>query len=153
MTLGKSLEIIPYRAFMDCSSLKDVVIPASVKEIEYGAFGGCPLVSVTSESSVPTTLDGNGFSSNTYSGATLNVPAGCRGAYASATSWKNFIHIVEDGESGIDTVISADNDTEVMICNLNGVVLYRGQYCDRPQLPRGVYVVTADGKSRKLIIK
>ena len=37
----EGVEHIPYKAFMNCSALTEIIIPESVKSIGYEAFNGC----------------------------------------------------------------------------------------------------------------
>ena len=152
LTIGKGVELIPYRAFMDCPSLKEVVIPSSVKEIQSEAFANCILKSVVSENPIPPVLNSSAFSSVTYSNAELRVPAYTREKYISAPSWKNFSHISEEGGSGL-TDLPQDDESEVIIYSINGVSVYTGKYKEMPKLQNGIYIITVDGKTRKLIIK
>ena len=78
-------------AFAANDALASVVLPASVKTIESGAFALCPqLKSIKVETTVPPTAAADCFDTETYATATLTVPTGYTTTYAAAEGWKNF---------------------------------------------------------------
>ena len=83
-------------AFEYCSGLTSVTIPNSLTSIGQYAFSGCSgLTSFVSEIQDPFEIKENVFSSDTYSTATLTVPAGTKSKYQSTNYWNKFTNIVE----------------------------------------------------------
>ena len=79
-----------YGAFLDCTALTSIEIPASVETIGECAFYGdfeLRLFKIGTE--IPPTCENYAFSGiNPYS--VLKVPSGCADAYKAATEWKRF---------------------------------------------------------------
>ena len=109
---------IPKSTFENCTSLKNITIPHSIREIESDAFNGCTnldsislgynlqnietdafancsaLKNITLYSETPPTC--GSFSNDAYINAVVNVPEGCLSAYQAAAPWENFWNIKED---------------------------------------------------------
>lgn len=104
-------------AFSDCWQAEDIIIPSSVTSIGEVAFsrGYSHLTKVTSYMTNPVPISYNTFGQNNYDSytyATLYVPAGTKAKYEATEGWKEFKNIVEmveldpiDGE----TTVSTDN--------------------------------------------
>ena len=112
-------------AFMNCSELTSVEIPASVASIGEQAFYDCTaLSSVICLGATPPTMGAsNVFSTTTYNSALLYVPKDCKSTYQSANWWKNFTHIEEPSYSfvvdGIYYNITSTNTVEVTYKDIN----------------------------------
>ena len=92
--IPNSVTDLGYYAFGGCSSLTSVTIPNSVTSIGDWAFSGCSnLTSVTVGWTTPLSISASTFSNR--ANATLNVPAGCEAAYEAADYWNEFMEIVE----------------------------------------------------------
>ena len=129
--------------FYGCSSLTSVEIPGSVKSIDGSTFVGCSsLTSVTSLIEEPFKLSGIIFSDDTYTNATLYVPAGTKEKYEATEGWKNFANIVELDDVGIDAVDAQPaSSADAPVYNLNG---------QRVNVPvNGVYIKNG----RKVLVK
>ena len=109
---------IPRSTFQNCTSLKTITIPHSVREIGFDAFNGCTnldsislgynlqnietdafancsaLKNITLYSETPPTC--GSFSNDAYINTLVNVPEGCLSAYQAAAPWKNFWNMKED---------------------------------------------------------
>lgn len=104
---------------------------------------------------------------------TLHVPAGSRKAYASAPFWEDFDTIVEDSGAGVDEAtadtagwgctcvaggieISGLADGAVRVFTPDGRLIRQTPTDGRPttiQLPAGIYVVNAAGRSLKVAVR
>ncbi|MCI6143650.1 MAG: leucine-rich repeat protein [Bacteroidales bacterium] len=122
ISLPVALNTIGKRAFAGCHSLEKIVIPDAVFTIESDAFNLCyylkevvfgsnlkdigtsafreseKLTRITCTSSEPPTLHEGVFSSKIYQTALVQIPKGSKAAYQTATEWKEFNAIVEEGE-------------------------------------------------------
>lgn len=86
-------------AFNPCYSLKEVVFGSNLKDIGTSAFRESEkLTRITCTSSEPPTLHEGVFSSKIYQTALVQIPKGSKAAYQTATEWKEFNAIVEEGE-------------------------------------------------------
>ena len=75
IVLPNSLKKINSDAFNGCASLKSIDIPSGVKEIESGAFENCPtLTRVTVKSGIPPKVNKSSFSKSFLYEGTLFVP-------------------------------------------------------------------------------
>ena len=93
VTIPNSVTSIGGSAFSGCSGLTEITIPESVTSIGDSAFMDCENISVINIlANTPPELD-NGFSSTTYSTATLKVPCNTKDAYENANEWSNFQNI------------------------------------------------------------
>ena len=127
-----SVTTIGSGAFYGCSGLTSINIPAGVTTIGYGAFQSCSgLTSITSLIREPFEVMSI-VSDDTYSTATLYVPAGTIDAYKATADWNKFEKIVEiggtvlkgdvneDGEVGIGDIVAITN---FMAGNAGGMTL------------------------------
>ena len=117
---GYNVTSIGERAFSNCTALTSVTIPASVTSIGEAAFEGCDLAEVISLIENPFDIDNFVFSDNTYSNATLTIPAGTKAAYQAKGGWKSFKNIL-----AIDETISTS--TAITIGSY-GVGTFSSQY-------------------------
>ncbi|HAE23793.1 MAG TPA: hypothetical protein DCG33_00490 [Prevotellaceae bacterium] len=106
-------------AFNPCYSLKEVTFGIHVKDIGTSAFRGSEeLTRITCTSSEPPTLHEGVFSSKIYQTALVQIPKGSKAAYQTATEWKEFNAIVEEGEetgsynSYLETGFTSENVTK-----------------------------------------
>ena len=99
VAIPDSVTSIGNYAFYYCSSLTSVTIPNSVTEIGYEAFGWCSsLTEVFCKSTIPPTLYGNVFDSNTSHGLVIYVPKGYLETYKSAAGWCDYASLIlEEG--------------------------------------------------------
>lgn len=159
LTLPEGTERIGQGAFSWCTELTDVELPSTLSKVEFAAFAFCnKLRGVKVErAQAPEAPSTNlPFSSTAYSTATLSVPQGARSSYNTAPGWDRFSNIEEYTPSGIDG-IEADGicsgETKWQIHDTRGVCLGRG--VGNPVMPQrpGVYILTRDGQSNKIVIR
>ena len=150
--IPSSVEYIYYAAFSNCRSLTSVTIPSSVKDIGSYAFNGPKLSTIVSliEDPSPIVIVGKGqiwstFSDDTFTKATLYVPAGSVEKYKTTYGWKDFGHIVPLDEGMSVKVMESDNDSPSEYFLLNG------QQVDQPQ--KGLTIVKTGKKAVKVLVK
>ncbi|MDR1348496.1 MAG: leucine-rich repeat protein, partial [Prevotellaceae bacterium] len=99
VTIPGNVKTIGEYAFSVCFNLKTVNISAGVTAIGLGAFGKCTLTDVTVAWTDPATVTVDAGAFDSFSTATLHVPAGTKSKYETAAVWKNFGTIVEYGDA------------------------------------------------------
>ncbi|MGE5447310.1 MAG: leucine-rich repeat protein [Bacteroidales bacterium] len=122
--LPESLRAIDYNAFSNCMELTSIKIPSKVEYIQSDAFSNCINVkSIYSYAAVPPNL-GNGqenvFGNVRKETCILYVPKGTKELYAKAHGWKDFTHIVELGDfelSATELSIEAEPTVETVMVN------------------------------------
>lgn len=120
----KTARAISSEAFMGCTGIRKVIIPASVVDIEKGAFYYLEnLTDFTNYSTTPQTIEEGTFSDVPFEytdvsrKAKLHVLEGCGEAYASAPYWNRF-NIIEDLPAGSTPAPGYDGEM-----NANGFIL------------------------------
>ena len=119
----KTTRVISSEAFAGCRGIKKVIIPASVVDIEKGAFHYLDeLTDFTNYATTPQTIEEGTFSDSPFEyaearKAKLHVQEGCGEAYASAPYWNRF-NIVEDIPAGSTPTPGYDGEMDV-----NGFIL------------------------------
>ena len=94
VTLPERLQKVSTLAFAECPDLVEVTIPQSVTSIGDGAFLHCyKLSKVRVMATIPPSC---GYIAFFNIDATLYVPQGLRGVYASARGWSDFKTIIEE---------------------------------------------------------
>ena len=83
MSIGKN-------AFLNCSSLETIAIPAEVGRIYMAAFKNTGLKSVYVYPETPPSLDDATVFENTPSDMVIYVPHGCLAAYSAASYWSTY---------------------------------------------------------------
>ena len=92
INLSSTLKIIKSRAFQGCKSLRSLVIPASVVQVDVDALWADSLKTIVMESSLPPEMTGNVKDDDwRYKDTTLLVPPDAVAAYKVAPGWKCFI--------------------------------------------------------------
>lgn len=167
--------------FARCSSIKSVTFPSTMEYINgfracenlcsisikskaviaIGAFNSCPsLETVNCYVCEPPILDNNAYygdSMNAFYNSypelmTLHVPEGTKVIYENTYGWKDFGDIIDDlpNDSGVDEV-SIDESKPIEILNLNGILVFAG--IGDYNLPKGVYIIRQEAKSKKVFVK
>ena len=134
-----------------------------------GAFKKCSaLKEVTVKNPTPPT--GAEFSNTAYSNATLIVTDNTVSLFQVTDGWKEFLNIVDETSAGIDPITIAnncplsvsidgmvyegDNDAYILIYGIDGKGQYSGIVSSGQSIamPKGIYIVTLNGKSIKVKI-
>ena len=113
-----------------CPNLKEIDIPASVKEII--GFNGCSsIITIKCRATTPPNVKGyNPFENNTYLNATLYVPKGSVDSYKSDQIWGKFFDVQEANDSPnakqkCDTpIITYENKMICFNCNTPNVIFH-----------------------------
>ena len=114
VNIPESVTNISDAAFYNCSSLTSIIIPESVTNIGEYAFYGCSgLQSIQSKIIEPFTISFETFSIDTYSTATLYVPAVSIGLYLSTDGWMNFQNIIGMGSSTLTLTVTDEGGNEI----------------------------------------
>ena len=160
MTIPNSVTAICEEAFRDCSSLTSVTIGNSVATIGEGAFDGCSgLTSLYSFATVPPTCEDEVFDGIDKSTCILCVPDGCVSAYKCAYGWKEFLNIMGNEDVSIDGGVEVSLEGGVLHCGgvdtmvytLAGAPVYSGS--GDVELAAGAYIVVANGRATKVVVK
>ena len=151
VTIPESVISIGGYAFAGCSGLISVTIPESVTSIGISAFKGCGnLTSIYYSAKNPIVADESIFSGETYSNATLYVPAEAIDKCKQIEPWKYFSNIEEYDFSGIEDVFAEfDSTLPYEVYNLNGVMI--GNSIDN--LAHGIYIVRQGDTVKKIAVK
>lgn len=104
ISIPSSVTTIEEWVFENCSGLNTISIPSSVNAIGNYAFYNCTgLNSIYAHRPVPVdfTTSNNVFDYVNKNNCMLFVPAGSKSLYQAANQWKDFVNIVEEGNSGL----------------------------------------------------
>lgn len=136
------VETIGASAFYWNTSLKGVILPATLKSIASDGFYSCEaLEEITCLAVVPPTCGNNNvFRYLDTSKCKLLVPEGSIDAYKAADVWKDFFNI-ETGLNGI----SADAEASAEWFDL------RGRSISTPR--KGLNIIRQNGKTKKVVIR
>lgn len=162
ITIPEGVTCIGIYTFRNCSSLTSITLPEGVTEIGGDAFRFCSsLTSITSMNVTPP-LIGDGYTFDGFDKSIpVYVPKQSVEAYKSAKYWKNFTNIQGIDDTPITDVV-ADSVSIRLIGNafiVEGAESYAvyalsGQNLGKVEsLERGVYIVVADGVSKKIVVK
>lgn len=120
------------------TDLQEVILPRFVYMGNY-SFAYChDLVSVTALQKNPFEIPDNCFSEETYEKTTLFVPEGSVEKYRATEGWKNFVHIVERGDTGISNLTTDSKPFDIYDVNGHKV---RTAATSLDGLPKGLYIV------------
>lgn len=171
--LPEQIEVLANSSFRDCN-LRDIVIPANVKELKYAVFWGNKNVEeVVCKSEIPPVCEEFSFDNECYKKATLYVPEKSVNAYKGADTWKNFkkVSAIENynavGEISMDLpagILSIDGRVlhfnasvkhNIVVSSINGARIYAGNKAiESLELPfPGVYIISINGRKSKIIVR
>lgn len=142
-----SNDVIGSRAFLGCSGLTSLTLPADITSIGDEAFQGCSgLTSIYVYAEKVPKIDSNAFKGVDAKKCTLYVPMGTRYDYCASDFGDYFENIVEFEATGIDkTTISTDVE-EVARYSVNG------QRLSAPT--KGLNIVKySDGSVKKVAVR
>ena len=133
--------------FVNCASLKSVILPATLKQLSEGNFYECAsLVSVTSLAPEPPVAEPYSFDDAVKLSATLYVPDASLTAYQSADVWKDFYEVKGITASGITSPMLSSSVSTAGIYNLSG--------CRMQKASRGINLIRMnDGRTGKTLCR
>lgn len=156
-----------------CGNKRETIyIPNSVRFIGYNTFTGAKNIkNVYVNNTMPPVLNGS-FDSSVKKEGTLYVPKGSYNNYWLADKWGDFINIIETDIPTSNEIVSHSNEYEIqtisngiLVCtnkpinvsiyNIHGQILVNKTISGGKviNLPKGIYIVSADNKTHKIIIK
>ncbi|MDR0834663.1 MAG: leucine-rich repeat domain-containing protein [Candidatus Symbiothrix sp.] len=171
VTIGNSVKSIGDSAFENCTGLTSVTIPNCVTSIGDRAFEGCTGIKEIHMKNPTPPSGGYSFSVSVDKKiCKLYVPKGSYMAYWIAVGWGDFVNIIEEDATAINTinkdkiainsnangiVLATKEATSVSVFNIAGQKAYQSVIngCAEISLNKGVYVVRVDNESQKVVVK
>lgn len=147
--IPEGVQIIESAAFMNQTDKKmtGLTIPSTVTSIEMNAFNWVGYLEyVSCEATTPPAAGEDAFNAYTRSTANLIVPESAVGAYRNAPVWKDFRYINGVDYASVDDII-ADQNTEEIWYDL------MGNKVNPDNVTPGIYIVSRNGKTEKVIIR
>lgn len=147
---------IIFESFSQCKKLTSVIIPNSVKQIQFYAFSGCTgLIRVDNYCEASVFIDHDVFENADVESAVLHVLRGKKAEFEQHEVWGQFGTIIDDlveynaiDEVGADGTANFDPIAPMDVYNMQGVRVAGSL----DNLPAGVYIVCQGAKSFKLKI-
>ena len=142
-----SNDVIGSRAFLGCSGLTSLTLPAGITSIGDEAFQGCSgLTSIYVYAEKVPKIDSNAFKGVDAKKCTLYVPMGTRYDYCASDFGDYFENIVEFEATGIDKTTTSTDVEEVVRYSVNG------QRLSAPT--KGLNIVKySDGSVKKVAVR
>ena len=142
-----SNDVIGSRAFLGCSGLTSLTLPADITSIGDEAFQGCSgLTSIYVYAEKVPKIDSNAFKGVDAKKCTLYVPMGTRDDYCASDFGDYFENIVEFEATGIDKTTTSTDVEEVVRYSVNG------QRLSAPT--KGLNIVKySDGSVKKVAVR
>lgn len=174
INISDNITSIGNNAFLGCKTLTSIDIPKGVTSIGESAFYNCTALKEIhamplTPPLIPTSADKEPFENVNKSGCVLYVPAESVDSYKAADVWKDFLNIT-GVNSGVDE-IAGDGTDAVRVsngkvtANADGIVakIYTvsgALVADRilnadesVELPGGLYIIVANGRPVKAIVR
>ncbi len=142
-----SNDVIGSRAFLGCSGLTSLTLPADITSIGDEAFQGCSgLTSIYVYAEKVPKIDSNAFKGVDAKKCTVYVPMGTRDDYCASDFGDYFENIVEFEATGIDKTTTSTDVEEVGRYSVNG------QRLSAPT--KGLNIVKySDGSVKKVAVR
>ena len=142
-----SNDVIGSRAFLGCSGLTSLTLPAGITSIGDEAFQGCSgLTSIYVYAEKVPKIDSNAFKGVDAKKCTVYVPMGTRYDYCASDFGDYFENIVEFEATGIDKTTTSTDVEEVVRYSVNG------QRLSAPT--KGLNIVKySDGSVKKVAVR
>lgn len=99
LEIPKGIQIIGWNTISGSPNLESIVIPVTVREIEFNAFGNAAFKSITVENPIPPKallLASGAWQAFPYNVQSIKVPRGSIGAYKAAPGWNNYANIITE---------------------------------------------------------
>lgn len=170
IVIPETLQSMGAYSFSSCEMLEKVTLSKNTVLTE-GCFNECPSITeVVVYAETPNPFPSNCMKDTDKSKCTLYVPTGSEELYAESDGWKEFGMIVPCLNTGLGSVsatsewrafasrgklfVDTDCEVTVRICNLSGKTMETVNSKGRNELtlPKGVYIVSSQGKSMKIIL-
>lgn len=171
LSFGKSVTDINV-SFEGCADLKEISLPENVKNIKSEAFARTGLTKVSVWNTTPPVMTENTFSQTTYNNAVLHVKPEAKTDYWLHMYWGKFMNIEGDleGDSGV-SMMTDDNDLTINVSGgtiaIGGIAegvtvdlfdaagrkVYSGNGRTVTGLSAGLYIVSAAGRSAKVVVR
>lgn len=155
------------QAFANCVSLTSITIPATIESIGSQVFMNCTgIKDIYVMSEQPAKAQYEAFKGMDFAGCRLHVPEGCGDNYRYASEWNSFMTIVDDVDlAGVHPVVKdggvvydsrlfeITSDCPIEVYDMSGerVASSAGGNLSIAGLPHGVYVVSSDGSTFKVL--
>ena len=157
--------VTSYVGFSDCSSLTSVIIGNSANSVRF--YDCNKLTEIYSKN--PTPPSGS-FDSETKKTCKLYIPKGSYAAYWVAWGFDNIIEMDFEDVTAINPIhkdnttiksiangiaIETKETTPVSVYNLSGQIVYQSVINENKEIPlnKGVYIVSLNNESEKVIVK
>ncbi len=125
LKLASTIKEIGGFSFYNTTSLKQVILPASLQEIKYDAFTGSGIKKIISKAKNPPQLGYRVFDRVDKNKATLSVPPGRQPLYAEADIWKEFYGYTDN--DNVPTTLSS-NEVQTETTSETATVSYPAGY-------------------------
>jgi len=169
--IPNSVTSIGSGVFQGRTGLTNITIPNSVTSIGSYAFSGCTgLTEIHCKNPQPITIYANVFGYVNKTTCRLYVPKGSYTAYWLAPVWSDFINIIEEDATAIQTInkeiasihstsngiyIDTKETASIVVYNLSGQTVYQNVVNGSAEitLDKGVYIVRVNNESQKVIVR
>lgn len=177
LTIPEGCRKIGYMAFVNCHSIKTLVLPSTLEVLEPASLGftwseewldlkvdiymnritppDCPdNESVNEDGPFACYRSDKGTRDCLTRNWRLFVPMGAKKNYENATHWDHFKTIIETPlltgtSSGIDGTIAVPQNSMKEVYTTDGRLVAKG--ATLPQLPKGLYIIKENGKAKKVL--
>jgi hypothetical protein len=170
ITIPNSVTGIYKGAFEYCSGLTSLTIGSNVTDIVEAAFYDCSnLTEIHSKNPTPPDVSPLTFYKTPRATCKLYVPEGSLNDYKTASGWRHFKNIFEEGTgtersvtsdtriSSLDGAISVETNrpVQVSIFTVSGQKVYQSEIAGnlKVRLNKGAYIVTAGTTSQKVVVE
>lgn len=138
----------------NCQNLRRIELPESMDTIAYNAFiNTSSLNEILCRSFLPPIFNGDpGFSNKIYINSVLYVPEESVDLYKTAPYWKNFWNILPIDSYDNISDIAVNTDGHFKIFSINGILLnIADSIGEIGALPSGVYIISNGNSSYKIV--
>lgn len=151
-----SLKVIGEWSFYNCRMLSEITIPENVAEIGWGAFDACSsLLNVSCASLTPPHISNSTFAQPTLDNATLHVPTQAAEAYSNHEYWGAFATITKDEFNSLTDITSDPASSGIDLSLPYQIITLQGTSAgsDIRGLSPGFYIIRQGRISCKIAVK